>query len=81
MRYTEFQAHDGCLIGHNPLEGNRVEHYLIGVIDILVQYSARKKLENFFRGTIGGAKARPAPLVRTECTFALTLPLVISLLP
>jgi hypothetical protein len=56
MRYTEFQVSDGCLVGHNPLEANRTERYLIGIIDILVQYNARKKLENFFRGTIGGAK-------------------------
>jgi hypothetical protein len=56
MRFTEYQAHDGCLIGHNPNENNRAEFYLIGMIDILVQYNARKKLENFFRGTIGGAK-------------------------
>ncbi len=58
MGFTEFQANDGCLIGHNPAESNRTEYYLIGIIDILVQYNARKKLENFFRGTIGGAKVR-----------------------
>jgi len=50
-----FQQHDGCIAGVNPAESFRKEYYLIGIIDFLVQYSAKKKFENFFRGTIGGA--------------------------
>jgi len=50
-----FQRHDGCIAGVNPAEGFRKEYYLLGIIDFLVQYGAKKKFESFFRGTIGGA--------------------------
>lgn len=40
-------------MGYNADE-KRVEYYYIGIIDILMQYTTRKKAEHFLRAIGGG---------------------------
>jgi len=50
---NKFQRQQGGIVGYNPVAKRR-EYYYLGIIDILMQYTARKKAEHFFRAIGGG---------------------------
>jgi hypothetical protein len=48
---NKFQEEQGGILGYNK-EKQRKEYYYIGIIDILMQYTTRKKAEHLLRAIV-----------------------------